>query len=59
MWTRGRHIDGGADQTTMYADGEERTSEVSETLTVQVQRADVRVLRFMALTNISAGKRQR
>ncbi|HSB15253.1 MAG TPA: OmpA family protein [Bryobacteraceae bacterium] len=45
-------------QTTMYTlTAKNGTSEVSETLTVQVQRADARVLRFMATpTNINAGE---
>lgn len=45
-------------ETTMYTlTAKNKTSEVSETLTVTVQRADARILRFMATpTNISAGE---
>ena len=46
------------DQTTMYTlTAKNRTSEVSETLTVTVQRPDVRILSFVAMpTNIGSGE---
>jgi hypothetical protein len=45
-------------QTTMYTlTAKNRTSEVSETITVTVERPDVRILRFLSTpTNITAGE---